>query len=93
MLTSYTEPVLVDFYAVWCGPCQLMSSELSALGSRLSGSLKVAKVDTDAYPQLGDKYKIEGLPTCVLFKDGKEVKRLVGVMKTDEIEESIKEFL
>jgi thioredoxin len=93
MLSSYTEPVLVDFYAVWCGPCQLMSSELSSLSTKLQGTLKVAKVDTDVYPQLGERYQIDGLPTCVLFKGGKEVKRLVGVMKTDEIEGHIKEFL
>ena len=87
MLETYEEPVLVDFYAVWCGPCQLMSKELQSLGSKLSTSLKVAKVDTDNYPQLGDKYNIEGLPTCVLFKGGKEVKRFVGVIKADQMEE------
>ena len=55
MLASYKEPVLVDFHAVWCGPCQMMSKELTKVGDSMEGIVKIAKVDTDKYPNLGSK--------------------------------------
>ncbi|GMI30765.1 hypothetical protein TeGR_g7625 [Tetraparma gracilis] len=85
MLATFEEPVLVDFHALWCGPCQMMSKELSALGDSMQGILKVAKVDTDKYPALSEKYKIDGLPTCILFKDGKPVHKMVGMMTTSQL--------
>ena len=93
MLTAFEEPILVDFYATWCGPCQLMSKELSAVGSELTGKVKVAKVDTDKYPNLGEKYEIEGLPTCILFKGGKPVHKIVGMLPADQIKESIAPYI
>ncbi len=93
MLQSFEEPVLVDFYATWCGPCQMMSKELQKLGDEMVGQVKVAKVDTDKYPQLGSKYDIEGLPTCVLFKNGQPVHRIVGMIPSAKIKEEIEPFL
>jgi thioredoxin len=77
MLSSYKEPVLVDFFATWCGPCVAMAAELKTVSSTLSGVLNVAKIDTDKYPSLSQLYKIEGLPTLILFKDGQVVHRIV----------------
>ncbi|GMH69180.1 hypothetical protein TrVE_jg8860 [Triparma verrucosa] len=93
MLEKFEEPLLVDFYATWCGPCQLMSKELVTVGSTMSGQVKVAKVDTDKYPNLGDKYDVEGLPTCILFKGGKPVHRMIGLLKADQIKAEIAPFL
>ena len=93
MISTYEEPLFVDFYADWCGPCQLMSKEVSSLSNTYEGKLKVAKVDTDKYPDLEEKYKIDGLPTCILFKKGKEVKRFVGLMKEEELKPHIEPFL
>ncbi|GMI52883.1 hypothetical protein ScalyP_jg6280 [Parmales sp. scaly parma] len=86
-LQNYPEPVLVDFYATWCGPCQLMSRELKKLSDDVSlkGVLKIAKLDTDKFPALGTKYGVEGLPTCMLFKNGKVVKTFVGVVPAEQI--------
>ena len=59
----------------------------------MSGQVKVAKVDTDKYPNLGDKYDVEGLPTCILFKGGKPVHRMIGLLKADQIKAEIAPFL
>lgn len=60
-------PVLVDFYAQWCGPCQMMQPVLEDIANRFEGQAKIAKVDTDKSPNLGSKYQVEALPTLILF--------------------------
>mmetsp|Transcript_25085 Transcript_25085/g.57977 ORF Transcript_25085/g.57977 Transcript_25085/m.57977 type:complete len:161 (-) Transcript_25085:168-650(-) len=92
MLTAFDKPVLVDFYATWCGPCQLVQKELAVVGDECKDWLKVAKVDTDKYPALGAKYEIEGLPTMVLFKDGKPVHRIEGFVRANQIMDECKQF-
>jgi thioredoxin len=68
-------PVLVDFYATWCGPCQMMSKILEQVNSELQGQLKIIKIDTDRYPQIASQYQVQALPTLILFKGGKSVDR------------------
>mmetsp|Transcript_35837 Transcript_35837/g.70503 ORF Transcript_35837/g.70503 Transcript_35837/m.70503 type:complete len:160 (+) Transcript_35837:49-528(+) len=85
MLCSFEKPVLVDFYATWCGPCQELQKELAVVGDECKDWLKVAKVDTDKYPALSDKYEVEGLPTMVLFKGGKPVHRMMGLFPASQI--------
>ena len=70
MLSRIEVPVLVDFYAQWCGPCVMMQPVLETLASRLGDEARVAKVDTDKSPRLGSRYQIEALPTLVLFHKG-----------------------
>ena len=73
-------PVLVDFYADWCGPCKMMAPVLQQMAQEYRGRLKIIKVDTDAQPHLAEKYGIRGIPTLILFVNGQEVKRTSGAM-------------
>ncbi len=85
LLAESEVPLLVDFYAAWCGPCQMMAPILEQVQRRLSGRLKVVKIDTDRYPQLASRYGIQALPTLVVFKQGQPVDRLEGVMQAEQL--------
>lgn len=78
-------PILVDFYATWCGPCQMMAPILEEVGANLRDRLQVVKIDTDKYPNLASKYQIEALPTLVLFKDGRPAERIEGVQQAQQL--------
>jgi thioredoxin len=86
-------PVLVDFYATWCGPCQMMSKILEQVNSELQGQLKIIKIDTDRYPQIASQYQVQALPTLILFKGGESVDRLEGVLPTEQLIDRIGKFL
>jgi len=75
-----SEPVLVDFFAEWCGPCKAMAPALEQVASELKGKVKVAKLDVDQNPEITRKYGIQAMPTLILFKDGKEAARNVGAL-------------
>lgn len=85
LLENSTIPVLVDFYATWCGPCQMMTPILEQVGANLRDRLQVVKIDTDKYPNLASKYQIEALPTLVLFKDGQPAERIEGVLQAQQL--------
>lgn len=85
LLDSSRIPVLVDFYATWCGPCQIMSPVLEQIGTQLRDRLQVVKIDTDKYPALASHYQIQALPTLVLFKNGQPVERIEGVMQAPQL--------
>jgi thioredoxin len=86
-------PILVDFYATWCGPCQMMSKILEQVNADLNGQLRVIKIDTDKYPQIASAHQIQALPTLVLFKDGQSVDRIEGVLQAPQLIDRIGQFL
>mmetsp|Transcript_35975 Transcript_35975/g.87930 ORF Transcript_35975/g.87930 Transcript_35975/m.87930 type:complete len:160 (-) Transcript_35975:63-542(-) len=78
-------PVLVDFYAVWCGPCKLVAPLMDLVANEYDGKLKVVKVDTEKAPSFVKKYKIQGLPTLTVFKDGEVLKDNEGAIGKSEL--------
>ena len=85
LLESSNVPILVDFYATWCGPCQMMNPILEQVGANLRDRLQIVKIDTDKYPNLASKYQVEALPTLVLFKDGEPAERIEGVLQASQL--------
>ncbi|MFP7721705.1 thioredoxin TrxC [Lysobacter sp. A3-1-A15] len=78
-------PVLVDFWAPWCAPCQAMAPEFQRAASALEPRVRLAKVDTEAVPDLGSRFGIRGIPTLILFRQGREVARQSGAMSQSQI--------
>ena len=82
-------PVLVDFYADWCGPCKVMAPVLDALAADRMGALLVAKLDTDQAPQVSAELGIRGIPTLILYREGREVSRQTGAVPRPALEEML----
>lgn len=78
------KPVLVDFWAAWCGPCQMLLPVVEGLAEEVTDA-KICKVNVDEQPELAEKFKVMTIPTLVVIKDGKEVRRSVGVKPKDQI--------
>ncbi len=85
--------VLVDFWAVWCGPCKIIKPHLEALATEYTGQIKVVALDTDKNPAISKKYGIQFLPTVLFFKNGEIVDKFVGVKSKEQIESMIKNHL
>lgn len=77
--------VLVDFWAEWCGPCKMLAPELDAFNEKQANKITVGKVNIDECVNIAIEHKVEVIPTLILFKNGKEVKRSVGLIKAQEI--------
>ena len=87
------KPVLVDFWAPWCGPCRLVSPVVEAVGEAHGDKISTAKVNTDENQHLAMRYSIFSIPTLIVFKGGREAARLVGYMPQQAMEERLRDFL
>ena len=86
-------PVLVDFWAPWCMPCLMLAPTVEKLAEENEGKLKVCKLNTDENQNIAAQYGIQGIPTLIVFKEGKEVGRTVGVMSKEKLQEKLDPIL
>lgn len=84
------KPILIDFYADWCGPCQMLAPVVHEIAKENAGVIKVGKINVDEQMELARKFRVFSIPTLVLFKEGKAVSSLVGFHGKEEIEEMLK---
>ncbi|CAI5522274.1 unnamed protein product [Closterium sp. Naga37s-1] len=77
--------VLVDFYATWCGPCQIVAKTLEQVSAQVGDSVKIVKIDTEKYPKLASRYGIQGLPTLILFRKGQVIDRVEGALSAQDL--------
>jgi thioredoxin 1 len=84
-----TIPVLVDFWAVWCGPCKAIAPHLEDLAQKYDGKLKIVKLDVDSNPATPPKFGVRGIPTLILFKDGQVLATQVGALSKNELAEFV----
>ncbi len=88
-----SQPVLIDFWATWCGPCRAIAPVVEQLAKEYAGKLKVGKVNIDEHPKTPTSYDVRSIPTLLLFKDGKVVGQIVGAVPRPKIEDLIKKAL
>ena len=87
------KPVLVDFFATWCGPCKVMSPTIEALGKELIGQARVLKIDVDKNEAVANEYRIQSVPTLIIFKKGEAVWRTSGVIEKGALLQQVKKFI
>ena len=85
--------VLVDFWAEWCGPCQMMLPILEELSTRMEGKAKIAKLNVDENPNIAAQFRVMSIPTLIIFKDGQPVEQLVWVQQADALEATLNKYL
>jgi len=93
MIQRSDVPVLVDFYAQWCGPCQALAPTLASLSKQMEGRLRVVKIDTDKYPAIASQWKVSALPTLMLFKGGQPVDRVEGLLTEQQLRDRVDYYL
>lgn len=86
-------PVLVDFFAQWCGPCKMMAPLVEKMAEKYEGQMKIGKLDVDDAMEIAQKYRVASIPTFVFFKKGEPVATFVGGMSASELESKIQQFL
>ena len=86
---SAKNPIMVDFWASWCGPCRMLAPVIDALSEEYDGKIAVGKVNVDEQNALAAQFGIVSIPTVIIFKDGKEIKRMIGVHAADDYRDEI----
>jgi thioredoxin 1 len=86
------KPVLVDFWAAWCGPCQMMGPIIDELAEKVKDKYKVGKLNVDENRETASKYGVMSIPTLIIFKDGKNVKQFIGVQNKESLQEELEKF-
>mmetsp|Transcript_38156 Transcript_38156/g.50266 ORF Transcript_38156/g.50266 Transcript_38156/m.50266 type:complete len:168 (+) Transcript_38156:248-751(+) len=90
---DWSKPMLLDVYAKWCGPCQLLIPELDKLSDKMGDRLRIVKLDSDAYPQISNAFRVRGLPTLMFLKDGELKARIEGALPAEELEKIVDHHL
>ena len=85
-----SQPVMVDFFANWCGPCQMMGPVIANLAEEYAGKIKIGKINVDEQPELAGEYRIMSIPTLMIFKNGEIAQTAIGYRPKEEIEELLK---
>jgi len=92
ILTQSTLPIIVDFWAPWCGPCKMFAPTFKASAAKHGEQILHVKIDTEANPSLGQKYNIRSIPTLAIFKNGSEIERISGALPPAQLEQLIAQF-
>ena len=93
VVKSANNPILVDFWAEWCGPCKAIAPVLKELSTELAGKVTIAKLDVDAHGDIAQRFNVMSIPTLLIYKDGEVQKRLVGAKGKGQLLQELAEFL
>ena len=93
LIATHDKPILVDFWAEWCAPCRMLSPVVAELASIWKGKVTVIKINTEEKPNIASNFGINSIPTLILFKNGKEVKRISGAMPLGQLQKSFETII
>ncbi|MCB1169443.1 MAG: thioredoxin [Leptospiraceae bacterium] len=93
LIQKHELPVLVDFWAPWCGPCKMVAPVLQELAGQWKGRITIIKINTDEKPDIAARFQITGIPTLILFKNGQPVHRISGALSLEQMKQQFQTFL